>query len=142
MLKESEELTYKNKEEILKLYLLLDEQEVVTNLNFNNVENGFWDIFGDSVNIDTVNTTATIDTTTEHDVIFTGSQILKLLPQIFTAFSSIILALYDKGTRTTYNVDENVINSNIIQISTMDTISVGEQFYFNGQAYTVEQVVV
>lgn len=123
--------------EILDIKLKLDEMKIVDYLNKTGI--GFYDLFTDTENIDTVNTTATVDTT-ETDVTFTGTQLLKMLSQKFDEnINNIELAIYDID-RESYQVD-TVSNSTQIQITIQPgKINVGEKYYYNGEVYEVTGV--
>lgn len=120
--------------EIMDIKLKLDEMQVVDYLNKTGI--GFFDLFNDDSNIDTTNTTATINTT-ETDVIFAGSKILKMKPETFDSFNSLELAIYDRE-RETLKVDAAVSNNNKIQVTILPgSVNAGDRFYYKGETYTV-----
>jgi hypothetical protein len=121
--------------EILDMKLKLDENDVMSFLSKTGI--GFYDLFKNTENIDTTNSTATIVNT---DTVFTGEQLLKFLEQQFDSFKTVELAIYD-SERKSINVDTNVDNSQTIEATVSpDSILVGDKFYFNGEIYTVDNV--
>lgn len=124
--------------EILDIKLKLDEMKVVDYLNKTGI--GFYDLFENIEYIDISNTTATVDTASA-DVIFTGQESLKMLPQKFDAsINNIELAIYDID-RESYQVDNSVSNSTQIQITIRPgKISIGDKYYYNGEVYEVTGV--
>lgn len=122
--------------EILDIKLKLDELNVIEFLN--KTGTGFFDIFEDSANVDTVNTTATVAST---DATFMGTKVLQMKSQTFSGFSDIELALYDKS-RELFDVNVAVNNSATISMNiTPGSRTIGEKFYYNGQVYTITNVV-
>lgn len=124
--------------EILDIKLKLDEMKIIDYLNKTGI--GFYDLFTDTENIDTVNTTATVDTT-ETDVTFAGTQLLKMLSQKFdNIFNTLELSIYDKE-REDVAVDNTVSSSNQIQLMVKpDSVVIGDKFYYNGTTYAVTGV--
>lgn len=124
--------------EILDIKLKLDEMKVVDYLNKTGI--GFYDLFENIEYIDISNTTATVDTASA-DVIFTGQESLKMLPQKFDAsINNIELAIYDID-RESYQVDNSVSNSTQIQITIQPgKISIGDKYFYNGEVYEVTGV--
>ncbi|WP_416175983.1 hypothetical protein [Clostridium sp.] len=124
--------------EILDIKLKLDEMKVVDYLNKTGI--GFYDLFENTEYIDITNTTATVDTTSA-DVVFTGQESLKMLPQKFDeSINNIELAIYDID-RESYQVDNSVSNSTQIQITIQPgKINVGDKYYYNGEVYEVTGV--
>ena len=124
--------------EILDIKLKLDEMKVVDYLNKTGI--GFYDLFENTEYIDISNTTATVDTASA-DVIFTGQESLKMLPQKFDeSINNIELAIYDID-RESYQVDNSVSNSTQIQITIQPgEISIGDKYYYNGEVYEVTGV--
>ena len=121
--------------EILDIKLKLDENEVINFISKTGI--GFFDLFSDTSNIDTTNSTASIVNT---DAIFTGQQLLKFLTQNFDTFKSLELNLYDLE-RQSINVDADVNNSNTIEATVSpDSIATGDKFYLNGEIYTVNSI--
>ncbi len=124
--------------EIMDIKLKLDEMKVVDYLNKTGI--GFYDLFENIEYIDISNTTATVDTASA-DVIFTGQESLKMLPQKFDEnFNNIELAIYDIE-RENFEVDNSVSNSTQIQITIQPgRISIGDKYFYNGEVYEVTGV--
>lgn len=123
--------------ELLDVKLKLDEKEVIEFLNKTGA--GFYDLFGTTEYVDTASTTATVDTTAA-DVIFSGQQLLRLLPQVFSAFGNVELALYDKN-RESFKIEVNVDNGTELNVTIPPgTKKVGDKFYYNGEVYTITGV--
>ena len=121
--------------EILDIKLKLDENDVMSFLSKTGI--GFYDLFKNTENIDTTNSTANIVNT---DAVFTGEQLLKFLEQQFDSFKTVELAVYD-SERQSINVDTAVNNSNTIEATVSpDSITVGDKFYLNGEIYIVNNV--
>ena len=124
-----------SRREILDIKLKLDELNVVEFINKTGI--GFFDLFEDSTNVDLSNTTATVGT----DVAFVGAKSLQMKSQTFDNFTDIELALYDKS-RELFDVNVAVNNSATISMNiTPGSRTVGEKFYYNGQVYTITNVV-
>ena len=124
-----------SRREILDIKLKLDELNVVEFINKTGI--GFFDLFEDSTNVDLANTTATVGT----DVTFVGAKSLQMKSQTFDNFTDIELALYDKS-RELFDVNVAVNNSATISMNiTPGSRTVGEKFYYNGQVYTITNVV-
>lgn len=122
--------------EILDIKLKLDELNVIEYLSKTGI--GFFDLFEDSTNIDTANTTATLAST---DITFSGTKVLQMKQELFSDFTDVEFALYD-SERTIFKVDVAVNNSATISMAvTPGTRTVGEKFYYNGQIYTITNVV-
>lgn len=121
--------------EILDIKLKLDEMKIVDYLNKTGI--GFYDLFTDTKNIDTTTTTTTVDTTNAN-VTFVGTQLLKMLSQKFdNIFNTLELSIYDKE-REDVVVDNAVSSSNQIQLMVKpDSVFIGDRFYYNGQVYTI-----
>ena len=121
--------------EILDIKLKLDEMKIVDYLNKTGI--GFYDLFTDTKNIDTTTTTTTVDTTNAN-VTFVGTQLLKMLSQKFdNIFNTLELSIYDKE-REDVVVDNAVSSSNQIQLTVKpDSVFIGDRFYYNGQVYTM-----
>lgn len=123
--------------EIMDIKLKLDEMEVVDYINKTGI--GFFDLFKDNTNVDINNTTAVVDTT-DTDVIFEGSKILKMKPETFDNFDNIELIIYDKE-REDIAVDTTVSNENKVQFMILPgAIVAGDKLYYNGETYTVTGV--
>jgi len=128
--------------EIINIELKLNEIKITSDTGsvvifLNKTGAGFFDLFEDTSNIDTANSTASIVNT---DAIFTGQQLLKFLTQNFDTFKNIELNLYDLE-RQSINVDADVNNSNTIEATVSpDSIAIGDKFYLNGEIYTVNNV--
>lgn len=121
--------------EILDIKLKLDENDVMSFLSKTGI--GFYDLFKNTENIDTTNSTVNIVNT---DAVFTGEQLLKFLEQQFDSFKTVELAVYD-SERQSINVDMAVNNSNTIEATVFpDSITVGDKFYLNGEIYIVNNV--
>lgn len=124
-----------SRKEILDIKLKLDELNVVEFLNKTGI--GFFDLFEDTSNIDSGNTTATMAST---DVTFTGEKILQMNQQTFSGFTNVDLAIYDLQ-RETFTVNVAVNNSATISMNiTPGSRTVGEKFYYNGAVYTITGV--
>ncbi len=124
-----------SRREILDIKLKLDELNVVEFINKTGI--GFFDLFEDSTNVDLANTTATVGT----DVTFAGAKALQMKSQTFDNFTDIELALYDKS-RELFDVNVAVNNSATISMNiTPGSRTIGEKFYYNGQVYTITNVV-
>lgn len=122
--------------EVLDIKLKLDEMNVVEYLNKTGI--GFFDLFEDSTNIDTANTTAVMTST---DVTFTGAQVLQMKSQNFSDFTNVELAIYDL-LREKFMVTVAVSNSPTISMNiTPGSRTIGEKFYHNGEVYTITNVV-
>lgn len=124
--------------EVLDIKLKLDEMKIVDYLNKTGI--GFYDLFTSTENIDTANTTATVDTS-KADVTFEGQQLLKMAQQNFDSiFNDLELSIYDKE-REDVTVDNTVSNTNQIQITiSPGSVVAGDSFYYNGEVYTVMEV--
>jgi len=122
--------------EVLDIKLKLDEMNVVEYLNKTGI--GFFDLFEDSTNIDTANTTAVMAST---DITFTGTQVLQMKSQNFSDFTNVELAIYDL-LREKFMVTVAVSNSPTISMNiTPGSRTIGEKFYHNGEVYTITNVV-
>lgn len=122
--------------EVIDIKLKLDEMNVVEYLNKTGI--GFFDLFEDSSNIDAGNTTAVMANT---DVTFTGTQILQMNSQNFSDFTNVELAIYDL-LREQFLVTVAVSNSPTISMNiTPGSRTIGEKFYYNGEVYTITNVV-
>ena len=122
--------------EVLDIKLKLDEMNVVEYLNKTGI--GFFDLFEDSTNIDTANTTAVMTST---DVTFTDTQVLQMKSQNFSDFTNVELAVYDL-LREKFMVTVAVSNSPTISMNiTPGSRTIGEKFYHNGEVYTITNVV-
>mgnify|MGYP001011259009 CR=1 FL=1 len=123
--------------EILDMKLKLDEMKIVKYLNKTGI--GFYDLFKGTDNMDTVNTTATVDINNT-EVNFIGTKLLKFLQQKFDVFNRVELTIYDKE-REKFTVDVNAENSTEINMNiTPGSRNVGEKFYYNGEVYTITGV--
>ena len=122
--------------EVLDIKLKLDEMNIVEYLNKTGI--GFFDLFEDSTNIDTANTTAVMTST---DVTFTDTQVLQMKSQNFSDFTNVELAIYDL-LREKFMVTVAVSNSPTISMNiTPGSRTIGEKFYHNGEVYTITNVV-
>ena len=122
--------------EVLDIKLKLDEMNVVEYLNKTGI--GFFDLFEDSTNIDTANTTAVMTST---DVTFTDTQVLQMKSQNFSDFTNVELAIYDL-LREKFMVTVAVSDSPTISMNiTPGSRTIGEKFYHNGEVYTITKVV-
>ena len=122
--------------EVLDIKLKLDEMNVVEYLNKTGI--GFFDLFEDSTNIDTANTTAAMTST---DVTFTDTQVLQMKSQNFSDFTNVELAIYDL-LREKFMVTVAVSNGPTISMNiTPGSRTIGEKFYHNGEVYTITNVV-
>ena len=122
--------------EVLDMKIKLDEMNVVEYLNKTGI--GFFDLFEDSSNINTGATTAVMANT---DVTFTGTQILQMVSQNFSDFTNVELAIYDL-LREQFMVTVAVNSSPTISMNiTPGSRTVGEKFYYNGEVYTITNVV-
>ena len=91
---------------------------------------GFYDTFADDSYIDATGTTATYDSTNK-EVDFTGSQVLKMTDETFDIFNNLDLCLYPK-TINKVTVSGNVDNSYTVVLSTTDkTLSIGDKLFMN-----------
>lgn len=123
------------RQEILDMKIKLDELNVVEFLNKTGI--GFFDLFEDTTQVDTVNTTATIAST---DATFAGAKTLQFNKQTFSGFTDVELAIYDLS-RELFTVDVAVNNSASIAMNiTPGSRAVGEKFYYNGAVYTITAV--
>lgn len=121
--------------EILDIKLKLDEDEVIDFISKTGI--GFFDLFKDTSNIDTANSTASI---ANADATFSGDKILQFLTQAFEEFKNVELALYDLN-RESIKADVDVNNSNTIEATVSpDSIATGDKFYLNGEIYTVNSI--
>lgn len=126
------------RQELLDIKIKLDELQVVDFINKTGI--GYFDLFTDTTGVDLTNTTATVSTTNA-DVVFSGHQTLKMKPQIFDAYTSIELALYDVGERETISPESNVSNNTQLQVMlSPGSLQAGEKLYHNGEVYTVTAV--
>jgi hypothetical protein len=124
-----------SRREILDIKLKLDELNVTEFLNKTGI--GFFDLFEDTSQIDTANTTATIAST---DATFSGSKVLQFNKQTFSGFTGVELAIYDLS-RELFTVDVAVSNSATIAMNIIPgSRTVGEKFYYNGSVYTITAV--
>lgn len=122
--------------EIFDIKMKLDEMEVVDYLNKTGI--GFFDLFRDTNSINLPYTTALIQA---GDVIFSGAKVLQMKQELFSNFTDLELALYDLE-REEFEVDVAVNNSKTISMDvTPGTRSTGEKFWYNGQIYTIANVV-
>lgn len=122
--------------EILDIKLKLDELAVVDYLNKTGI--GFYDLFEDASNVDSVNTTATVADT---DVTFAGVKTLQMKQETYTGFTDLELALYD-AERELFEVDVDVSASTTISMDiTPGSRTVGEKFLYGGEVYTIANVV-
>lgn len=122
--------------EVIDIKLKLDEMNVVEYLNKTGI--GFFDLFEDSSNIDAGSTTAVMAST---DVTFTGTQVLQMNSQNFSDFTNVELAIYDL-LREQFLVTVAVSNSPTISMDiTPGSRTIGEKFYYNGEVYTITNVV-
>ena len=124
------------RQEIIDMKIKLDELNVAEFLNKTGI--GFFDLFEDTSYIDTANTTATV---ASGDATFAGSKVLQMKRQTYEGFTDVELAIYDME-RTLFAVDVAVNNSSTINMNiTPGSRAVGEKFWYNGQVYTITNVV-
>lgn len=122
--------------EILDMKLQLDELEIVSYLNKTGI--GFFDLFKNASNIDSLNTTALIEAT---DVIFSGAKTLQMKAELFSSFSDLELVLYDLE-REHFLVDVTEGNNVAVSMAiTPGSRTAGEQFWHKGEVYTITSVV-
>jgi len=123
------------RQEILDMKIKLDELNVAEFLDKTGI--GFFDLFEDTTQVDTANTTATVAST---DATFTGAKVLQFNKQTFSGFTDVELAIYDLS-RELFTVDVAVNNSASIAMNiTPGSRAVGEKFYYNGAVYTITAV--
>ena len=121
--------------EIIDMKIKLDEMNVAEFLNKTGI--GFFDLFEDTTQVDTANTTATIAST---DATFTGAQALQFNKQTFSGFTDVELAIYDLS-RELFTVDVAVNNSATIAMNIIPgSRAAGEKFYYGGSVYTITAV--
>ena len=113
--------------ELLNLKMQLEEASILNFINKTGI--GFYDLFDTTNNIDIPNTTATVDTVNKK-ITFTGSKVLKMLPQTFDSFSNINLNLY---TSTSYATSKNEVNnsSTVIAEITDKILNIGDDLFIN-----------
>ncbi len=125
-----------DRREILDIKLKLEEAAVIDFLNKTGI--GFYDLFADTSNVDTLTTTATVS---GGDVTFTGTKILQMDSQTFSDFAGVDLALYDKE-RVNFTITVGVTNSDTISMDIAPgSRTIGEKFFYNGDVYTITNVV-
>ena len=75
------------------------------------------------------------------DVTFTDTQVLQMKSQNFSDFTNVELAIYDL-LREKFMVTVAVSNSPTISMNiTPGSRTIGEKFYYNGEVYTITNVV-